>query len=113
MIWINLLYVIIFLLFALLVFLSFFIYNLLNQIDQLEKIIKESPDLEENVENFYKKMLTVFVRAKSDMDRVDKRGSYSSDDEVGFGFKVLHQSICDVLDELEKMNMTDEKNKKA
>lgn len=73
--------------------LSWFCYNLLKQNIQLEGYLKQYSANEDQMEVFYHLILGILTRAATDMDKVDKRGSFSSDDEVGFAFKVIHRAI--------------------
>jgi cell division protein FtsB len=81
--------------------------NLLRQINQLEGHIQalvENQDLlEEEAERYYTYMLKIFVKAQFEIERIDKRGAYSSDDEVGFAFNVIKHAIQNVRERLEAM----------
>ena len=73
--------------------LSWFCYNLFKQNVQLEGYVKQYSVNEDQMEVFYRLILGILTRAATDMDKVDKRGSFSSDDEVGFAFKVINRAI--------------------
>lgn len=92
--------------------LCFFISNLLVQNEQMENEIKKFNKREEKmyneVENYYKVFLALFTEAYSNMQRVDKRGSFSSDDEVGFAFKVLYSAIQEVQTKLESFKKSND-----
>ena len=93
---------------TLLLFLSgFFIYNLFNQVEQLEeqvqKIYKENEKNLNEFNFFYKMFLGWFTEAHLELNRVDKRGSFSSDDEIGFAFKVVKESMEQVKARLEAL----------
>lgn len=100
---------------ALLISVIIIIDNLLTQIKQLENHIEEITDkddrIEEDVEKYYKYFLEIFTEAYNQMKRVDKRGAFSSDDEVGFSFKVLLKSIEDVSNKLKNMRTNPEEEK--
>lgn len=87
--------------------LGFFVFNLYKQNEQLEIFIKETNDREakiyDDAEKYYLAFLHLFQKAQSEMDRIDKRGSFSSDDEVGFGFKVIHTAINNVVAQLQDL----------
>lgn len=104
-------FVIVFLLLVISI-LIFFILNLNKQIDQLEEPIKKldarEDELLKEVENYYRIFLGLFSEAYSNMQRVDKNGAYSSDDEVGFAFKVLYNSIQEVYIKLKEMTPNEE-----
>ena len=84
---------------------TFFIYNLYKQNEQLEKFIKDIEKKEvkmyEDAQKYYIAFLRLFSEAKSQLDRVDKKGAFSSDDEVGFSFKVIKTAIDNVVEQLE------------
>lgn len=86
----------------------FFLSNLYNQNKQFEGYIQETSDklsaVYKEAENYYLAMLKLFTEAKHTMDAVDKRGSFSSDDEVGFAFKIIKIAIDNVANQLEELN---------
>lgn len=100
------LYIIV-LLVLVIIFLIFFLYNIYNQNEQLEKFIEGSNKRETKVykdaEKYYLAFLALFQSALDDMERVDKRGAFSSDDEVGFSFKVLKTAINNVVVKLQEL----------
>ena len=68
------------------VFLSYLIYLLAEQIEEYE----------ENVEFFkewYDKFITIIADADNRLQEVDTRGSFSSDDEVGFAYETIKECI--------------------
>lgn len=93
------------------------IYNLYSQIGQLETHVQKLHD--DNATNlrefdfFYRLFLRWFTEASVEMDRVDKRGSYSSDDEVGFAFKVMRESINQTKSRLEHLQTIQEAPKEG
>lgn len=85
----------------------FVISNLYEQITQLERYLQEATDNEEQLEKYYQYFLQLFARCKVELDKVDKRGAFSSDDEVGFAFKVIQQSIGDVAEKLKNLKVSE------
>lgn len=67
--------------------------NLLIKNQQLEKYIQDFSKVEDDAEKFYRVIMGLLVETYSELNKVDKRGSFSSDDEVGFAFKVIYNSI--------------------
>lgn len=88
-------------------FFRFFVYNLYRQNDQLEEYIREVDKKEKQIyddaEKYYLAFVHLFQNAQSEMDRIDKKGSFSSDDEVGFAFKVIHSSLNTVVSKLQEI----------
>lgn len=97
------------------ILLGFFIYNLYQQNAQLEEFIKETEKKEvkiyEDAQKYYLAFLHLFTEAKSQLDRVDKKGAFSSDDEVGFSFKVIKTAIDNVVVQLETLKPETEDDK--
>lgn len=89
----------------------FFISNLLNQNKQLEdtieKAVKNNDKINEDVLKYHQVLLGLFQNAYTEITRVDKKGSFSSDDEVGWSFKLLMNTIRDVTEKLETLKRTD------
>lgn len=85
----------------------FIVSNLLTQIEGLEshiqKTAKEGRKSEDEFYKYYIYFLKMFNEAYSEMRRVDKRGAFSSDDEVGFAFKVIYRAIEDIAKKLEEL----------
>jgi hypothetical protein len=87
---------------------GFFIYNLYNQVQQLEQYLLEATKVEDEFENYYQYFLTMFIKCHSELKDIDTRGSFSSDDEVGFAFRVIIKAIEDVKIKIEQMKIQDE-----
>lgn len=68
-------------------------YNLFQKNMELMKHLDKSIKLEDDVEKFYQVIMKLLVQTYAELERVDKRGTYSSDDEVGFAFKVIYTAI--------------------
>lgn len=83
------------------------IFNLLNQIEQLEGAVQKYSN---DYEAVYRYILALLVKVKSDLKKIDNKGSFASDDEVGFAFKAITHSI-EVL--LSKLNEIEEYDKEA
>lgn len=88
-----------------------FIGNLLNQTKQLEKAVEDSlsanDKIQEDVEKYYRVLYGIFTSAAIELDRVDKKGSFSSDDEVGFAFKAIQETIMDVKEKMDYIKRDD------
>ena len=94
----------------------FIISNLLNQVNQLElhanknvnRIIKQSTEFDK----YYEYLLKLFSETFLELQRVDKRGSFSSDDEVGFAFRVIVLAIEQTKEKLLALKSKDPEEEK-
>lgn len=95
--------------------LIYIITNLLSQIKQLEKYIDGEFKLklkrEEDFDKYYQYILGLLVHAYAEMNRVDNRGSFSSDDEVGFAFRVIYRAIDELKQKLEALKVEEREQK--
>lgn len=73
--------------------LLYIIFNLYNQVLSLEESVSRDSNIEERALVFYTTILTILGNTLVELKRVDKRGSFSSDDEVGFVFKTILETI--------------------
>ena len=87
--------------------LVFIIYNLLTQVNRLEDVIggmsNDSEEVAARAINLYNFVLSALTSTLAEFNRVDKKGSFSSDDEVGFSFNVLRESIEHLRAELQRV----------
>lgn len=92
--------------------LGFTTWNLYKQVSQLEDFVKKTSKREQKIlveaENYYKIFKGLFEEAFLNIQRVDKRGAFSSDDEVGFAFKVIYNSLQEVNQKLDTLKIDDE-----
>ncbi len=91
---------------------GFTTWNLYSQVQTLEDYVKKTNKREQKIlleaENYYKIFKALFEEAYLNIQRVDKRGSFSSDDEVGFAFKVIYNSLKEVTEKIETLKIDDE-----
>jgi len=82
------------------------------QVTELELKINEEmlehQKSKDEIVNYHLYFLKLFSEAYSQLERIDHRGSFSSDDEVGFAFKVIIQTIGDVKTKLEELKLEEE-----
>jgi len=64
----------------------FVIYNLLRKYEQGEEYI-------ENLETWFVQFSKTVTNMNKEMEKIDKKGAFSSDDEVGYFFKQLKKII--------------------
>lgn len=73
------------------------IRNLLKQNDELVEIIQiysnKVDSVEEEAIKYQRYYLELITQTYQELQRIDKRGSFSSDDEVGFSFRILFTAI--------------------
>lgn len=88
------------------------IRNLLIQNDKLEEFLQIYSNKIEETEletiKYYKYFLELFTQTYGELSRIDKRGSFSSDDEVGFAFRVIISAIETVKDKLKSIKGEEE-----
>lgn len=77
--------------------------NLYLKVTSLEKVLKETLDLETKFIQYYDFVLKLVIEAKTNMDRIDHRGTFKADDEVGFSFSAIHTIITNLLAEIKNM----------
>ena len=82
---------------------AFFINNLLRQVRQLEQIVKESTIVEDKTIVVYGRLLHIYVNALNELEEIDKRGAFKSDDEVGFIFNTIKETIEQVKFQMESI----------
>ena len=67
-------------------FLCWVIYLMTQQIEQYEENV-------EYYQNWYDKFITIIADADTKMKEVDNKGSFSSDDEIGFAYQTVKECI--------------------
>lgn len=80
-----------------------FIYIIYNLYVNLTEIENKIQIILNDKLNFYNFILGLLTKCYSEIDKVDKNGSFSSDDEIGFAFGVIKGSIQETLSEIEKL----------
>ena len=68
------------------VFLIWVVYRLTEQIEEFE-------DAVEWFENWKNEFVTSLAEANRKMKEIDRRGTFSSDDEIGFAYETINQCI--------------------
>lgn len=90
---------------------GFIIYNLYNQNRQFVEYLDNFYEEEERFLLIYNLVLKILVHTKIEMEKIDYRGSFRTDDEVGFSFKALQACIDTVATEIDKIkNGKEDKN---
>lgn len=57
----------------------------------------------DNSYNLIHRLLELYTEAKGRLERIDKMGSFSSDDEVGFAFKLINSTIIELTARLQEI----------
>ena len=82
----------------LLIVLGYFTWNLLRKVEKYE-------DIAQYQQNYIENISTVIGESSKRLREVDEKGTFESDDEVGFFFKGLKE-MQSILDEF-NLNVTD------
>lgn len=80
--------------------------NTYKKIEALEKQIDYLSTIESNSIELVKNLLVVYVKVLTKLKRIDRLGSFESDDEVGFVFKTIKTTIEELKLELDNLNKT-------
>ena len=87
----------------LLIVLGYFTWNLLRKVEKYE-------DIAQYQQNYIENISTVIGESSKRLREVDERGTFESDDEIGFFFKGVKE-IQSILDEF-NLNVTDGQEEK-
>ena len=86
------------------------IYNLYTQTIKYEQyILDQETQYNQEFSNYLSFFLFFFIFSWFEIESVDKRGAFSSDDEVGFAFKVIRESIEQIKFKLEQIEKDGQK----
>ena len=84
-------------------FICILVYITINQyfkISKYEELAEQSESTYINSMNLLNKMIELFTSAKVRLNRIDESGTFSSDDEVGFAFKLINSTIIELHSKL-------------
>jgi cytochrome oxidase assembly protein ShyY1 len=87
---------------TLLIILGYFTWNLLRKVEKYE-------DIAQYQQNYIENVSTVIGESSKRLREVDEKGTFESDDEIGFFFKGVKE-IQSILDEF-NLNVTDGQEK--
>lgn len=79
------------------------ISNLLKQVSILESSLQDMSKIEDEALSIYDFFLRLFTRTLTELEQVDRRGAFASDDEVGFVFNTILESIKQVKFKIEQL----------
>ena len=80
------------------IILAYFTWNLMRKVEKYE-------DIAQYQQNYIENISTIIGESSKRLQEVDGRGTFESDDEVGFFFKTLKE-VQSILDEF-NLNVTD------
>ena len=80
------------------IILAYFTWNLMRKVEKYE-------DIAQYQQNYIENISTIIGESSKRLQEVDGRGTFESDDEVGFFFKTLKE-VQGILDEF-NLNVTD------
>ena len=84
------------------IILAYFTWNLMRKVERYE-------DIAQYQQNYIENISTIIGESSKRLQEVDGRGTFESDDEVGFFFKTLKE-VQSILDEF-NLNVTDGQEK--
>ncbi len=77
--------------------------NSYKKIEVLEKQIDRIESIESNSVTLVENLLIAYIKVLSKLKRIDRLGSFESDDEVGFVFKTIKNTIEELKNELDNL----------
>jgi uncharacterized protein involved in tolerance to divalent cations len=80
--------------------------NSYRKIEVLEKQIDRIESIESNSVALVENLLIAYIKVLSKLKRIDRLGSFESDDEVGFVFKTIKNTIEELKAELDNLKKT-------
>lgn len=82
------------------IILGYIIFNLNRKYERLER---EYEGLEQKCLDLTQELVEQFFSAQQQLARVDRRGSFASDDEVGFVFTIIKNTVAELVEFLKKL----------
>ncbi len=83
--------------------LGYVVYNLYYKLNVVENEFVKDTNIINKTLIAYENMLKLIIRCQTEMDLIDKRGSFSSDDEVGIVFKLIKVAIDNLVTDFKKL----------
>jgi uncharacterized protein involved in tolerance to divalent cations len=69
----------------------------------LEKQLDKIESIETNSINLVENLLITYIKVFTKLKRIDRLGAFESDDEVGFVFKTIKNTIEELKNELDNL----------
>lgn len=80
--------------------------NSYKKIELLEKQLERIAAIESNSVTLVENLLIAYIKVLAKLKRIDRLGSFESDDEVGFVFKTIKNTIEELKTELNNLKKT-------
>jgi hypothetical protein len=80
--------------------------NSYKKIEVLEEQIERVETIESNSVALVENLLVAYIKVLAKLKRIDRLGAFESDDEVGFVFKTLKNTIEELKNELDNLKQT-------
>ena len=79
-------------------------YNLYTKVNTYERQINRIIIKDNEYVKYYEVILKIILEAELEMQRIDFRGSFKSDDEVGFTFNALRTCVQNLANKIKEIN---------
>ncbi len=79
------------------------LYIIINQQFKLKKLLGMVTEEYSSSDLLVTKLLKLFIEAKATLSKIDKNGAFSTDDEVGFAFKLINSVIIELSFKLQEL----------
>lgn len=89
----------------------YIIFNMYYKIKKLEELLIKSEQIEQRVVNLIRLVAKKNIEAYAIIKKIDKRGSFESDDEIGIIYKIIRNTIKDLSDQMSEI-FNEEKEEK-
>lgn len=77
--------------------------NLYKKNELLESQVDRTVSIETNAINLIENLLVTYIKVLAKLKRLDRLGGFESDDEVGFVFKTIKNTIEELKNELDSL----------
>lgn len=91
--------------------LGYLVWNLDAKVRKLESMLNNYVDQEDEFIKVYEVILLLLVHTKQELDKIDTKGSFRADDEVGFTFIAIQRAMDTLLDQIDKLRANGEESK--
>ena len=96
---------------VIIIVLLYLVWNLDAKVRKLESMLNNYVDQEDEFIKVYEVILLLLVHTKQELDKIDTKGSFRADDEVGFTFIAIQRAMDTLLDQIDKLRANGEESK--